>query len=576
VNRSVNCRALENPKLLGIPHDALLMNCFLSTQRNKFLHYVPDRDLLNGNEPWLLVRFKNQWFNTIDLRKILADLDYLNPYPDLQLRWLYPQPPQKLHQSGYEETLESIDYDLWVNDIIPDFDTYTTRCHCQKEHQNENRFQGHLASGNLSNIISNPVILDRLLRGPMFRETPNGDFQLAFRALKLALEDLIDRKKHLLADVWKEKVLHAFKQKAQELILQDKRKEIDLESLLFPAKGKISKHAHKFERILDKYVLLPADKCRGNYILVCKNLYIKQCVQALHNAPEYTKENIAPEDLSSRLLETISGLVHHSHFDLILQQELNELSYFYTLPEPPIVPMGWRPVAATHKSIFAIPQRILSQCLEKVMKSLKDFHHKEFKETKIRKFWIVENSLDVVLSLPETLTDMFSSDIDSMYQNMDQNCVIHSTSEELKRAANIAKADGFFVVIANTGLGNPADQCFWHNSESGLDPTDNSISSIKDRCSKGVFYPLDSIIRLLEFLVRNSYVVLGKSVHHQANGIPQGGHSSGHLANLTSHNYERKWVEKYPFHRLQYAIFRFMDDFGITNSPYFQDMHRNI
>lgn len=71
-------------------------------------------------------------------------------------------------------------------------------------------------------------------------------------------------------------------------------------------------------------------------------------------------------------------------------------------------------------------------------------------------------------------------------------------------------------------------------------------------------------------------MVLGKSVHHQANGIPQGGHSSGHLANLTCHNYERKWVEKYPFHRLQYAIFRFMDDFGITNSPYFQDMYRNI
>jgi hypothetical protein len=55
------------------------------------------------------------------------------------------------------------------------------------------------------------------------------------------------------------------------------------------------------------------------------------------------------------------------------------------------------------------------------MKTLKNFHHKEFKETGIRKFWIVENSLDVVLSLSETLTSMYSSDIDSMYQNMDQN-----------------------------------------------------------------------------------------------------------------------------------------------------------
>lgn len=81
-------------------------------------------------------------------------------------------------------------------------------------------------------------------------------------------------------------------------------------------------------------------------------------------------------------------------------------------------------MAATHKSVLAVPQRILSRALEVVMKTLKDFHHTEFKETKIRKFWILENSLEVVLSLPKTIIDIYSSDIDSMYQNMDQQCVI--------------------------------------------------------------------------------------------------------------------------------------------------------
>lgn len=95
---------------------------------------------------------------------------------------------------------------------------------------------------------------------------------------------------------------------------------------------------------------------------------------------------------------------------------------------------------------------------------------------------------------------------------------------------------------------------------------------MQQRC----FYPLQSILRLLGFLVKNSYVVLGTSVHHQANGIPQGGHSSGHCANLTCHNYERKWVEKFPFHRLQYAISRLMEDFGVANAPYFQLMYSDI
>jgi hypothetical protein len=49
------------------------------------------------------------------------------------------------------------------------------------------------------------------------------------------------------------------------------------------------------------------------------------------------------------------------------------------------------------------------------MNTLKDFHSKEFKDTGIRRYWIVKNSLDIILSLPEVVTSMFSSDIDSMY-----------------------------------------------------------------------------------------------------------------------------------------------------------------
>jgi hypothetical protein len=43
--------------------------------------------------------------------------------------------------------------------------------------------------------------------------------------------------------------------------------------------------------------------------------------------------------------------------------------------------MGWRPVAATLKSMFAVPQRILTQALTLAMKPLKEFHAREFKDT---------------------------------------------------------------------------------------------------------------------------------------------------------------------------------------------------
>jgi hypothetical protein len=310
--------------------------------------------------------------------------------------------------------------------------------------------------------------------------------------------------------------------------------------------------------------------------VVCKNLYIKQCVSLLHHAPEYHRVQTSKEDLLARLQQQVSGLLHHTHLALLLERGKIDLPYSYTLPKPHKTPIGWRPVAATHRSVFAISQRVLTQALALVMKTLKEFHAKEFKDTGVRKYWIIENSLEVILSLPDVLTSMFSSDIDSMNQKMNQPNVIDSTTEEIKRAASIIGADSFFVVVGDTALGNKVDQVFWYSLESGLDPSDQTLPSTKHNCNKGVVYPLQNIINILIFLVQNSYVTIGNPIHHQINGIPQGGHSSGFLANLTCHSHERKGVEKYPFHSLQYCILRYMDNFGIANAEYFQDMYRDI
>jgi hypothetical protein len=156
------------------------MDSFRSSQRNRLLYYVPDKEHLSKDDPWLLISFENQWFNVIDLRDILKSLDHLNPYENLRLRWLYPQPPQKIFQSQYKQVLDSVDYNLWTEHIIPNFADFTAKCHCQSEYLDETRCHNHLASGNLKGMIENPIILDRLLRGPMFRETPNGDFDKAF------------------------------------------------------------------------------------------------------------------------------------------------------------------------------------------------------------------------------------------------------------------------------------------------------------------------------------------------------------------------------------------------------------
>lgn len=552
------------------------MNKFHCSQRDKLLYYHPDQKSTDLKTPWLLISFVNHWFNLIDLRKIKSEIEHLSPYDNLQIRWLYPEPPQKLNQSLYKATLDGVDFNSWTDKIIPQFTELTKQCHCQNEFTNESRCQGHLASGNLDAIIKNPVILDRLKRGPMFREATNGDSKLARQSLEQALQELTERHKNPHAHRWTRKFLQHFDRHVAELKRKDTAGEINLNKLLFPAPGSISDHQSELDSFLEKYVILPADKCRGNYFVICKNLYIKQCVTTLHAAPEYQRITLTKDSLVTKLIDQISGLVHHTHLHMLFQNETDELPYFYTLPKPHKTPIGWRPVAATHRSVLSLPQRLLTQALHLVMQTLRDFHAEEFRTTKIRKYWIVENSLDIILSLPENLVHMVSSDIDSMYQKMDQENVIKQLRTEIQRAASIVGADSFFLAIGNTSLGNSIDNGSWFDCTSGLDPVTKSLPSEKEYCSKGAIYPIENILNILEFLVKNSYVSLGNAIFHQINGIPQGGHSSGFLANLTCHSHERQWVEKFPWHSLQYLIFRYMDDFGITNAGYFQDMYRDI
>jgi hypothetical protein len=214
------------------------MEKFRSTQRDKLLYYNPDQRGDNPENPWLLIPFVNQCFNLTDIRNVRVEVEYLNPYTDLEIRWLYPEPPQKLSQSIYKDTLDKVNFDLWIDTIIPKFEELTAECHCQKEFLSETRCQGHLASGNLDKLIKTSIILDRLKRGSMFRKTTNDNFQLSKQALGNSLRELFDRKRLSQAHKWIKKFLKTFEKHAQKLKDQNERGEINLKNLPCSRKDK--------------------------------------------------------------------------------------------------------------------------------------------------------------------------------------------------------------------------------------------------------------------------------------------------------------------------------------------------
>lgn len=173
------------------------------------------------------------------------------------------------------------------------------------------------------------------------------------------------------------------------------------------------------------------------------------------------------------------------------------------------------------------------------------------------------------------IEDLFSSDINSMFSRMDQRTVCDAVKSEIQFAAQLVNANSFFVVLYVTIHGNSTDEACWYDANLNVDPTTRRSPALK-RAQKGIAYSVKRICQLVDYVVHHAYVTLGSSVQHQITGIPQVAHSNSFLANLTCYHFETRFVEKFPFHTLQYNIFRYCDDFEVANAPYFKEMYRDI
>jgi hypothetical protein len=141
-------------------------------------------------------------------------------------------------------------------------------------------------------------------RGPLFLETSDGDLASAVLALCTALNDLVDQHPKVHAHVWADSVKTTFQQAATNLQQKAQNGELDLHSMLFPAKGSMECEKKDLDSFVQKYVILPSYKCRENYFVVCKNLYIWQCVYALHNSPQYRLFDLTEQHIIGSLLRT--------------------------------------------------------------------------------------------------------------------------------------------------------------------------------------------------------------------------------------------------------------------------------
>jgi hypothetical protein len=160
---------------------------------------------------------------------------------------------------------------------------------------------------------------------------------------------------------WRLRVLASFR-RAQWLFTRTNSNQ-EQSTQLHPVKGKLNSKAGQLKSYFEKYTFLVVDKSRGNFVLVCNNLFKMKCVQTLSRADDYQRvHNTTADVVITRISQNLVGLLNHRHTDMLKES----LPYFYLLPKLHKQPIGWRPVAVCQGSISEIPHRLLAQCLRVV------------------------------------------------------------------------------------------------------------------------------------------------------------------------------------------------------------------
>ena len=555
---------------------------YIAQARDRTDYYLPDADnrAAQGNSYWLIIPYVNGWLEAISIGHILTDVQHLQPFtPDVVIRWTYPTPNLNERINDYHALSDSIDFDAWSFALFPlGIDTptpYTKRvlnhtpCICHDFHASDGssnlvRCDGHVVSGTPAHYTNNAVFLDRLNRGSTFREPPaHADFNLAFTKLGNAIDDLISDVVrtdgyHAITYValhnWKEHILSHFYARYIQIRNPD-----HISSLTHiysrPPGSWYYTYVNVVQPLQSLFTFTVSDKARGNMVATCRNYYVATTVMMISGQHAYYER---VEQLTSVIHEQ---LMHKMH-NVLKPNHIPEMSharwaYFYILPKLHKTPVKWRPIVAAHNCSITTANRVLASMLRLTLTTLQTHYTQEFRHTKIRKLWLIENSLEFVLARPERIDHVFSSDINSMYTELNQDFVIDAVTREISNAASIANSPCMSVKIHNTKYGNRADNASWSGCH--RHPVRPNIG----------IYHIHDIPALLQFVVKHVYFTVGNALFHQIKGLPMGGNPSSFLANIALFHLERLYVEHNPHTSLQYNIYRYLDDYCVTNYPEF-------
>ena len=329
-----------------------------------------------------------------------------------------------------------------------------------------------------------------------------------------------------------------------------------------PASPMLDTEAREALRSLHRQLVFVAtDKAANNFAVICKFFYchtLRSELAVANGAYELTQ---TPRD---------EIIANHARYlgSLRLYQKNKGLPFFYWLPKFHKEPVGSRFIAASSRCTTAMLSTLLSKCLSLVLRTLREKDNKGIIDTGVRRFFVVDTYEEVAgffarwkrSEIAVMRTGLYTGDFSTMYTTIPHEALFHAiertTHEAFAHAAQVLNIDLDRICVMNA-----KSTCQWvRGSRDKHDASGHTLTR-------------NGLNALVRFLVSNTFLACGDSIHRQSIGIPMGTNCAPVLANLFLYYYESSFITRLEEERgrevarMFHMTFRLIDDVLSLDNP---------
>lgn len=398
---------------------------------------------------------------------------------------------------------------------------------------------GHIMTGDL-NIVKNENLQKILEKGTKFRIQTTDDPRKIKETINESLSKHVTflAKQYKLNENNKNKIITIFHRWLENLYINPTKNFTYGEKEI----------SNDIKHLQKNFVIVPVDKASNNYSIICKKLYLKFLEKELftnHLDPTcatYSKYTIETQEqiLFRHKRATESYARRNSSLKII---ETPCLPLIYGIPKmhkkEPKLRFITGASSSSIKSISIELQNILTFIKQHFTRYCRAIEGR----SNISLNWIIKSSHELLQSLDNQwhphFTQLFTADFESLFTNLPHKTVVEAITYVLNTCFKNAGPNIHYLVKIG--------RSFRYEQQ----PTTSTVS-----------YHILEIIKLLEYILNNSYAQYGQTIFQQINGIPQGNSASPLIADLTLMAMEVKFVlaHQNDFSKRNFFAARYMDD----------------